>query len=100
MECKGVRGKNLNVVKSVFENVRSNVKFENKARDSFECYLEVRQGEPLSTFLFSIYLNDLEDAFFLKVAEGIDIDMLKLSILLYDDDIIIFAICSHLQIFK
>ena len=51
----------------------------------------VRQGECLSPFLFSMYVNDLEREFQLKGGEGIDIGMLKIFLLLYADDITIFA---------
>ena len=54
----------------------------------------VRQGECLSPFLFSIYLNDLEEEINLKGADGIDIGMVKLLLLLYADDIVLFAYSS------
>ena len=38
-----------------------------------------------------MYLNDIEREHILKGAEGIDIGMLKLFLLLYADDIILFA---------
>ena len=53
--------------------------------------LGVRQGECLSAFLFSIFLNDLEDEFITHGIEGIDIGLIKLFILLYADDIVIFS---------
>ena len=51
----------------------------------------MRQGECLSPFLFSIYLNDLEEEINLKGADGIDIGMVQLFLLLYADDIVLFA---------
>ena len=45
----------------------------------------------MSPFLFAVYLDDLEDEFYLKGSNGIDIDMLKIFMLLYADDIIICA---------
>ena len=53
--------------------------------------LGVRQGECLSPFLFSMYLNDLEATIILNGAKGTDIGMLKLFLLLYADDIVLFA---------
>ena len=87
----GVRGKLLNVLKSMYANVKSRVKLMNETSDDFECSLGVRQGECLSPFLFAMYLNDLEEEFHLMGADGIDVHMVKLFILLYADDIVIFA---------
>lgn len=87
----GVRGKILNVIKSMYNNVKSKVKFMNEVSESFICDLGVRQGECLSPFLFSMYLNDLEETLGLNGVDGIDIGTLKLCILLYADDIVLFA---------
>ena len=57
--------------------------------------LGVRQGECLSPFNFAMYLNDLEKEFRLKGSDGIDIGMLKIFLLLYADDIILFAQSSE-----
>ena len=43
------------------------------------------------SFSFAMYLNVLEDELYLKGSTGIDIGKLKLFLLLYADDIIIFA---------
>ena len=87
----GVRGKILNVIMSMYKRVKSKVKVNNDISIGFECNLGVRQGECLSPFLFAMYVNDLEHEFQLKGGEGIDIGMLKIFILLYADDITIFA---------
>ena len=87
----GVRGKALNIIRSMYENVKSRVKYKNRLSENFECYLGVRQGESLSPFLFSMYLNDVEDEFYLNGIEGIDIHHIKLFLLLYADDITLFS---------
>ena len=51
----------------------------------------MRQGECLSPFLFSMYINDLEAEINIKGVEGIDIGMLKLFILLYANGIVLFG---------
>ena len=48
----GVRGKALNIIRSMYENFKSRVKYKNRLSENFECYLGVRQGETLSPFLF------------------------------------------------
>jgi hypothetical protein len=88
----GVRGKILNLVRSMYNIVKSKIKFNNEIRnDSFTCYLGVRQGGSLSPFLFSMYLNDIEDHFMLNKSEGVNLGMLKLFLLLYAEDTVIFA---------
>ena len=69
----GLRGNILNIVKSMYQNVKSRVKM---------C---------LSPLLFSLFLNDIEDKFIHSVSEGLDVDMFKLYMLLYADDRVIFA---------
>ena len=87
----GIRAKILNIIRSMYENVKSRVKYNNRLSEEFECYLGVRQGESLSPFLFSMYLNDIEDEFYLNGIEGVDIHHIKLFLLLYADDFKIFS---------
>ena len=42
-------------------------------------------------FSFSMFLNDIEDVFFKNGLNGIDVNMFKIFLLLYADDIVIFA---------
>ena len=87
----GVRGNILNVIKSMYNDIRSRVKCQNSLSDSFTCNLGVRQGECLSPLLFSLFLNDIQETFLAKGVEGISIGDLKLCLLLYADDLILFA---------
>ena len=87
----GIRGKIINVIKSMYNNIKSRVKYENLLSNDFTCLLGVRQGECLSPFLFSMYVNDLEEILVLNDFKGIEIGMLKLFLLLYADDMIIFS---------
>ena len=81
----------LNVVKSIYEQVKSKVKYNNSLSETFDCYLGVRQGECLSPFLFSIYIHDVERELINKDAKGVGIGLIKLFLLLYADDITLFS---------
>ena len=81
----GIRGNILNIIKSMYETVKSKVRFENQLSEEFSCILGVRQGECLSPFLFSMFLNDLEEEFLINDIDGIDIGLIKIFLLLYAD---------------
>ena len=61
----------------------------NALSDEFECFLGVRQGECRSLFLFSMYLNDLEQNFIDKGVKAGQVDMFNLGLLLYAGNIIL-----------
>ena len=75
----------------MYRNVKSRIKFNNNLSNDFSSYIGVRQGECLSPFLFSMYINDLENELMQNGVDGIDLGMLKLYLLLYADDIVIFS---------
>ena len=87
----GIRGKILNVIKSMYSSVKSRVKYNNQLGNNFYCGLGVRQGECLSPLLFSLFLNDIEEHFIQAGMEGIDIITVKMFMLLYADDIVLFG---------
>ena len=80
---------------SIYKHVKSKVKLHKVVSEGFECMLGIWQGECLSPFLFAMNLNGLEEKFRLKGSDGIDIGMLKIFLLLYTDDIILFAKSSE-----
>ena len=86
----GVRGKMLNIIKSIYSSVKSRVKHDNTLSEPFTCSIGVRQGEYLSPFLFAMYVNDIEAELAIKGILGINTGMINLCILLYADDIMLF----------
>ena len=94
----GVRGKIFTVIQNMYSDIKSCVVNNGKTSRMFSSFCGVRQGENLSRILFSMYLNDLED--FLKTScNGMELNItidettyfLKLLVLLYADDTIIFS---------
>ena len=87
----GVRGPMLDIIKSMYNTVKSKVKNNNTTSEAFSCNIGVRQGECLSPFLFAMYVNDLEQELDNNGITGIDVGMVKLLLLLYADDIVLFG---------
>ena len=89
LKC-GVRGKIVNLIRNMYCKVKTNVFSNGIKSPPFYSSLDVRQGECLSPFLFAIYVNDLED--YLRGANaGVTISDVKFLLLLYADDVVIFA---------
>ena len=57
----GVNGKILTIIRSMYNCVKTKVFSNGVMSDPFYCSLGVRQGKCLSPFLFSLYINDLEE---------------------------------------
>ena len=75
----------------MYQTVKSRVKIFNSLGNEFYCSLRVRQGECLSPLLFSFYLNNIEEQFLNSNMDGLEVDMVKIFMLLYADDIVFFA---------
>ena len=95
-----VRGKCFTVIYNMYQGITSCVSVNGKISPFFFQYsMGVRQGENLSPFLFSNYLNDLEQYLRTNNVAGIDCTLqtdelfmyFKLFVLLYADDTVIFA---------
>ena len=79
----------------MYSNIKSCISYNNCLADYFKCEVGLRQGENLSPFLFSIFLNDFEDFLLTKNILGLqtvfceverELEVyLKMFILLYGD---------------
>ena len=49
-----------NVILNMYNDVKSCINYNNCKSAYFSCDIGVRQGENLSTFLFAMFLNDLQ----------------------------------------
>ncbi len=86
-----IDGKIYHSVKNMYTNTSSAIRLNEHITDWFPCTSGVRQGDVLSTTLFSIFLNDL--AVEIKnLNVGIDITPeTQVSLLMYADDIVLLA---------
>ena len=102
----GINGSVLTVIKNIYAEAKSCVKSDDEYSEFFTSNVGVRQGENLSPILFAIFLNDMKDhlahdmtglitianeAKAMNLSEN-DINVfLKLFVLLYADDTVIFS---------
>ena len=75
----------------MYQTVKSRVKVSNMLGNEFYCSQGVRQGECLSPMLVSLYLNGIEEQFSHSNFDGLEVDMVKIFMLLYADDIVVLA---------
>ena len=89
-----VNGKIYLAIKSLYDYTLSSIRLNGKFTDYFNINYGVRQGDSLSTTLFSAFINNLaSDINSLNL--GINIDEYKVSTLFYADDIVLIAKCER-----
>ena len=87
----GVQGKMLKIIRSLYNNVKSCVKYKGILGEYFSNKVGLMQGETLSPLLFSLYVNDFEKHFMSDNCPSVELQVLNLFVLMYADDMVIFA---------
>uniref|UniRef100_A0A0N7ZBB2 Reverse transcriptase domain-containing protein n=1 Tax=Scylla olivacea TaxID=85551 RepID=A0A0N7ZBB2_SCYOL len=97
MVKENIGGKVLNVIRNMYLNIKSCVKFNGNKSDTFICNRGVRQGENLSPLLFALYVNDIEKSLIENRCNYLLFDdnyldlQLNLLIMMYADDTVVLA---------
>ena len=100
-----INGKVLQIIRNMYHNAKSCIRTNSGLTEFFSCNVGVRQGDKLLPLLFALYLNDLEEYISVEykglshitdlVHKFLDSDetstFLRLYLLLYADDTVIFA---------
>ena len=86
----GISGKFLDSVRSLYKYTKSCIKLQHMLSDWFPVEAGVKQGCIISPLLFNLYINDLHKAI-ADTGKGIMIDDMKISMLMYADDVVLMA---------
>lgn len=87
----GITGKLLNIVKNMYQQIKSRIRFNNTISEIFEYKKGVIQGESLSPLLFSLYINDLESHLMNNGCSSVEIEDINLFLFMYADDTVLLA---------
>ena len=98
-----INGKFFQIIKNMYNNIKSCITLNNNTSDFFHCNCGIRQGENLSPILFSLFLNDLEKHLTETGNQGIQFSdpsdelhiLFQIIALLYADDTIIMSDNPH-----
>ena len=86
-----INGNFLQIMESMYKEVRFSVKLGNASTPSFTTSVGVKQGCVLSPTLFSMYINDMVDIFNDTDCHPVCINDQNVSCLLYADDLVIVS---------
>ena len=84
------KGNFLNVIKSLYNQVKSCVRGNDSLTDIFRSNRGVRKGCLLSPVLFALYLNNLNRQI-KESSQGVMVDDISIHSLLYADDLVLLA---------
>ena len=66
LQKSDIQGKLFRVIFNMYQNIKTCIRKGHECSGFFNCEVGVKQGENMSPFLFSLFLNDLEKFFFRK----------------------------------
>ena len=87
----GLNSKLVNVVKSMYGQIKSCVKYQGNISESFWYNSGLIQAEALSPFLFSLFVNHLEMELLNNTDRLYQLNMLHLCLLMYADDTVLLS---------
>lgn len=87
LQRMGISAKFLKVIKELYENTEAAVWDGENLSEWFTTSMGVKQGCLLSPLLFALFINDMHE----YIGGGITLDDLTIRMLMYADDIVIFA---------
>ena len=86
-----ISSKYVNIIQSMYSNVKGQVKSDGKLSDIFNIAIGLRQGCNLSPQLFNMYINDLPGLLRLGKCDPVKLNDSNINMLAYADDMLILS---------
>ena len=87
----GTSSKIINMLRTMYSDVKACVRSDNIISECFSCLNGVKQGEPVSSLMFILFINDLYESLLNDNDDYITLNDLKLFLLLFADDAVLFS---------
>ena len=88
----GINGHSLNLIKDLYKKTKCAIKVNDRITDFFEYSKGVRQGCPLSSILFNLYVNDIFDTIDEHTISDVYLnENNKINALMYADDLVLIS---------
>ena len=78
-------------IRSMYNTVKSCIRYQASRSSFFESHVGLKQGDPSSPFMFMLFINDITESIISNFEDIFTVDELKIFMLLYADDAVIFA---------
>ena len=79
-------------IKSMYSKLKLSVKHDGNFSEFF---IGLMQGESLSSFVYAMYVNDIEIELIKQGCQSYELNMLNLYLLMYADDTVLFSENVH-----
>ena len=79
----------INLLQNMYNQIECRVNMAGKLTNSFKSNVGTRQGCPLSSTLFNIYLNDIPGLLKSGNCKPVRLDTVDINCLMYADDLVI-----------
>ena len=87
----GIDGKLLTLIRSMYNEVKLQVKHMGSLSDIFNSNVGLFQGEITSPILFSLFINDIELSLQNGINAGMTLEQISIYLLLFADDAVLFS---------
>lgn len=88
---QGIDENMLKIIQSLYQNVKSCIKYNGFLSEYYRNTIGLFQGEILSPILYSLYVNDCEMCFIRENCPSVEIGLINLFLIMYADDTVLLA---------